>query len=124
MKKLSVVAACLFVLAGAAGCNSDYSLETRDLTSPPVSASVTGDRMEIPMGIAVGFTAVAKRGGDEIDEDAEVTMVSSDPDIAEIAPTTAERGFVVWGVAKGTTTLVLRVDGADRLSIPVEVRAQ
>lgn len=124
MKKLSILAVCLLSTLGAAGCNSDYSMEPRDLTSPPVSASITGDRMEIPMGIAVGFRAVPKRGGDELDRDTEVTMVSEDPSVAQIAPTTAERGFVVWGVAEGTTTITMRVDGADQLTIPVEVRPQ
>jgi hypothetical protein len=124
VNKLALVTASLLALLGAAGCNSDYSMEARDLTTPPLSASITGERMDLPMGIAVGFVAVPKRGGDELDEDNEIAFASSDPGVARIAPTTAPRGFVIWGVQKGTTTIVMSVDGADQLTIPVEVRAQ
>lgn len=124
MKKLGLAAALFMASLGAIGCNSDYSMEARDLTGPPVPADVTGDRMDLPAGIAVGFRAIPKRGGSELDEDAEVDFVSDDPNVVEVASTTEPRRYVVWGVGEGTTTITMRVSGADQLTIPVTIRAQ
>ena len=125
MKTLRLFAAALLLSAlGATGCNSDYSLDVRDLTPPPVSAAISGDRMEVAVGIAVGFQAVPTRGGDEVDEEVNVDFTSDDPNIAGIARTTEPRGFVVFGVSEGKTTVTMVVDGAEVLSVPVTVDPQ
>lgn len=125
MKTLRLFAAALlFSALGAAGCSSDYGLGVRDLTSPPLTATITGERMELPVGIAVGFQAVPKRGGDDVDEEVEVDFVSDDPSVAGIARTTKARGFVVFGVSEGTTNVTMIVDGNEVLSVPVAVGPQ
>ncbi len=124
MKKLGFAAALFVASLGAIGCNSDYSMEAKDLTGPPIPADVTGDRMDLPAGIAVGFRAIPKRGGGELDADTEVDFVSDDPSIVDVASTTEARRYVVWGVGEGTTTITMRVGGADQLTIPVTIRPQ
>lgn len=124
MKKLGFAAALFTLSLGAIGCNSDYSMEAKDLTAPPLPAEIKGDHMDLPAGIAVGFRAVPRRGGGEIDQDTMVDFVSDDPSVVEVASTTEARRFVIWGVGEGTTTITMRVGGADQLTIPVTIRAQ
>lgn len=123
MKKNSLcTTALLVVAAAAAGCG--YSLKAEDQTEPPIAVEVSGDEMSLPVGIAVGFRGVPRNHGDELDEEVGLEILSDDPTIARVDPTTSARGFVIYGVRAGTTTLTVLLDGDEELILPVTVTAQ
>ncbi len=118
---LGAIALCLASFA-LAGCNDHIDIQ--DATTPPLASRVTVDGIEIKVGIAVGFTASAKHGNDEIGKDRVVELVSDNPLVAGASPTIRDREFVVYGVHKGTANIAVLFDGEEVQSIPVTVSDQ
>ncbi len=108
---------------GAVACGPSYDQTDFNFrTSPPVPVSITNDRFTVTEGIAVGFIALPMSGSKEME--GEFRLETSDSTILGVSRGTADRSFVVWGVAPGTTTVRVRLDGEVEAQIPATVTAQ
>lgn len=114
--------ALLLASFALAGCNDH--IDIKDPTTPPLASRVTVDGIEINVGIAVGFTAVAKHGNDEIGKDRVVELVSDNPLVAGANPSIRDREFVVYGIHAGSANISVLFDGEEVQSIPVTVTDQ
>ena len=115
-------AALALVVLGAFGCSSYDQTDFNMRTTPPVPASITNDHFTITEGMSVGFIATPMDGAEEMEGD--FRLETADSTILGIARGTVEHSFVVWGVAPGTTTVRVRLDGKVEAQIPATVVAQ
>lgn len=115
-------AAIALLALGAFGCSSYDQTDFNFRTSPPVPVSITNDHITITEGISIGFIAIPMDGAEEMEGD--FRLETGDATILGIGRGTAERSFVAWGVAPGTTTVRVRLDGRVEAQIPATVLAQ
>lgn len=113
--------AALFA-AAAAGCGPQFDhLEFIPETRTPVPVAVTYKLIEIPVGIAVAFTATPMDGEEKLDDEITVALQSTDPNVVGVDPGTKKRTFVLYGVSAGKAKINVDIDGDREGGIPVTV---
>ena len=118
-------AAVAFFTAIATGCGPSFDhLEFIPETSTPIPVVVTYKQIEIPIGIAVAFTATPMDGSEKLDDKVRVDLNSTDLNIVGIDPGTKPRVFVLYGVSVGDAKIAVDIDGEREGAIPVTVLPQ
>jgi hypothetical protein len=100
----ALAAALSLALPTLVGCGG-IDLE---MTSDLPMGSVTNERIELPVGLAVGVKL--KSAAD--DEDS--AMVPADTNIIDASPTGNLHEFIIWGVSPGTTTINVLVNNESK----------
>lgn len=131
-----VLAAALPILAAAAGCGPRYDhLTFEERTLPPLTVSLMSTSVSLPVGIAVEVKATPMTDDGPFDDDVPPTLGSSNTQVLGVAAvvhhdtatdTTSDvpRRWILFGVAEGTASLQVNVDGDDEPAIPVTVTPQ
>lgn len=109
-------------LAGSA-CSSYEEFELRMITSPPGDVSVSGTSVVVPQGVVVGVQLRAPGAEDPETGMVYASMRSNNPAIVGVWPTVEENTFVICGVAEGTATITVSVDGQDDETLSATVGA-
>ena len=113
-------------LLGGAGCSDALdNVSFRMDTTPPLGVVMTGERIEIPVGIAVGATALPEGGGEALS--VTLGMRSADATVFGVEGVTGNQ-FIFYGTFPGSTTLrIAEVNGGTsggQVDIPVKVIEQ
>lgn len=117
---LRFTAACALV-----GCGPQYrEIELTVRNQPPIPIRISGDEIELPVGIAVSVHAEVFSATrlEYTDEDV-VDLISQDRDVLLAEATAGERNFVLVGAAIGETCLSVEVNFEEQECIPVKVIA-
>lgn len=94
-------------------------------TTPPRSVTLNEQRVVVPVGLAVGFLALATdESGSPMPEETALGVATSDASVVGVDPSLEQDTFVLYGVALGTAELVLSVNGDLYETIPVDVVEQ
>ncbi len=106
-------------------CHPMYGhLEIELYSSPPVPVRVSGEEVELPVGVAIAVDVEPKSGNDyEYFKDDEVELDSEDRQILRVDPTENPRRFVLTGVKVGKTCINVEVLGEQGECIPATVQA-
>ena len=115
----------LFALLAASACQPRYDgIELTLSSTPPVPVRVSGEEIEIPLGIAVAVD-VAPQSSTRFNyyEDDPLELRSQDRDILRVELTENPRIFVLVGVNPGETCVEIEVVGEDHGCIPATVTA-
>lgn len=108
---------------GAVACGPSYDQTDFNFrTAPPVPVSINNDHISVTEGIAVGFIAQPMSGSEGMEGD--FSLETSDSTILGVSRGNADHSFVVWGVAPGSATVRVRLDGSVEAQIPATVTAQ
>jgi hypothetical protein len=122
---LFILSAALAILGGAGCSDALDNVSFRLDTTPPLGVVMTGERIEIPVGIAVGATALPEGGGEELS--ITLGMRSSDPTVFGVEGVMGNQ-FIFYGTFPGSTTLrIVEVNGGSaggQVDIPVKVIEQ
>jgi hypothetical protein len=121
-------------LSALCGCGDFDRIDFQFDSTPPVDVYVTFEEIRIPEGVAVITTARPMAGDSVMARETSVELKSTAPDVMGVAwalppqlPDTSERppwSFVLFGVAAGSTTVTVRIDGEERGEIPTIVEVQ
>jgi len=106
-------------------CHPMYGhLEVDLYSSPPVPVRVSGEEIELPVGVAIAVDVEPKSGNDyEYFKDDEVELDSEDRQILRVDPTENPRRFVLTGVKVGKTCITVEVLDEQGACIPATVQA-
>lgn len=107
-----------------AGCNAQDHIQVTEPTTPPIAAHVGEDGMQVPTGIAVGFTVVPYHGDSKLDANKLVELRTDDATVMRVDPTPKSRRFVIYGVKEGQANVHVLYEGSEVLSIPVNITKQ
>jgi hypothetical protein len=123
MRSIARLLPAALLALSAVACGPSYDeTDFQMRTAPPAPASIQNDHFTVTEGIAVGFIATPMSGKDPMDGD--FRLETGDSTILGVARGNADHSFVVWGVAPGTTTVRVRLDGKVEAQIPATVVAQ
>ena len=86
-----------------------------EMTSDLPMGSVTNERIELPVGLAVGVKLKSAA------DDEESAMVPADTNIIDASPTGNLHEFILWGVSPGTTTINVLVNNDSKGEIEAVV---
>lgn len=113
------------VLASATACTPSYETLEVDWIRGSSDAEASADGFVVPEGKLVVFSADAVSSSVR---DYEVTekleLSSEEPTVARVEQGLAVGTWMVMGVAEGSTTIEVRIDGVLEDRIPVDVKAQ
>ncbi len=124
MKRLlPLFALCSALLAVA--CQPHYDgLELTLSSEPPVPVRISGEEIELPVGIAVAVEVEPQSSGRfNYYEDDPLELRSQDREILRVEVTEDPRIFVLVGVSPGETCVEIEVVGEDHGCIPATVIA-
>ncbi len=113
-------------LVALAGCDGqEYShIRFEAVTSPPLQASVTSDKITIPAGIALQVLATPVADGVSYDSHDRLSLVSDDDSVLRVFGTASRNQFVLSGFDEGSTCLEVRINGSREDCIRVSITAQ
>ena len=111
----------LFLLVGAlvltTGCSHSYDVELA--SKPPIGVRASNEGILMSEGLAI-LVRISDTGGN----DDNILLVSDNPAIVDVYPSTEEDEFVVIGHSIGATTLHVELDGSSVRTLRAEVVAQ
>jgi hypothetical protein len=113
------------VLASAGACTPSYETLEVDRIRGSIDAEVSADGFVVPEGTLVVFKAdaVSSSARDyEVTEKLELS--SAEPTVARVEQGLAVGTWMIMGVAEGSTTIYVRIDGVLEDTIPVDVSVQ
>lgn len=113
------------VLASATACTPSYATLEVERIHGSSDAEVSADGFVVPEGTLVVFTADAVSSSVrdyEVTEELELSSV--DPSVARVEQGLAVGTWMIMGVAQGSTTIEVRIDGVREDQIPVDVKVQ
>jgi hypothetical protein len=114
---------CVVAALGAAGCAPSFDhLQMDARTSPPLPVTLAPTDIEVPVGIAVAFTATPMSGQDKLDKT--VTLTSTDPTVLGVSDDASGQGFILFGVAPGKAGMNVVLDGEQQEVIHAVVSPQ
>jgi hypothetical protein len=112
-------------VAGTSACGPSYDTLEVDRIQGATEASISSSELRVPEGRLVVFSAEpSSRRGRDYDVTDELELVSASPAVARVERGIAVDTWVVMGVARGSTTLEVRIDGELEDRITVDVFAQ
>jgi uncharacterized membrane protein YgcG len=79
-----------------------------EMTSDLPMGSVSDERIELPVGLAVGVRL------ESADEKETSSMVPADTNIIDASPTGNLHEFIIWGVSPGSTTINVLVNNESK----------
>jgi hypothetical protein len=91
------------------GCGSDYWVDFKYISDADARVLMTRDRIEIPVGFAVGVEAYPVEDGERQTVDLE--MSPARPNIVGVDRGLEEQQWVFYGESVGSTQLELYFDG-------------
>ncbi|MDC0716695.1 hypothetical protein [Nannocystis bainbridge] len=118
-----------FMTLAAAGllaaCGPRYQTVTFEVRSqPPVPVRLTGDELEVPVGIAVAVhVTIESSARIEFTNKDALALVSQDRDVLLAEATPGAHNFVLVGVSVGETCIAVEVEYEEEECIPVRVVA-
>ncbi len=123
MRPEGLTALTLLALTAVPACNSYEEFELRMITSPPGDVAVSGTSVVVPQGVVVGVQLRAPGAEDPETGMMYASMRSNNPAIVSVWPTVEENTFVICGVAEGTATITVSIDGQDDETLSASVGA-
>lgn len=113
------------VLAAASACAPSYDTLEVDWIQGSVGAEASADGFSVQEGKLIVFSAKPESGHGRAYEAIDVLELASEaPSVARVEQGLAVGTWMIMGVARGSTTLEVRVDGELEDRIPVDVTAQ
>jgi hypothetical protein len=113
------------VIAGVSACSPSYERLEVDRIQGPVEAELSGSAIVVPEGKLVVFSAEPSSSRiRDYDATHELELVSASPGVARVEQGIAVDTWMVMGVARGQTTLEVRIEGELEDRITVDVIAQ
>lgn len=122
MRIVAPIVALAALAVGAVGCHPFDRVDFDALTTPPVAASVTFEKVTIPKGIAIAVEAHPMSGDEELD--AKLELRSRDTRVLGVDAGVDDGTFVLYGVSVGSTVIDVYYDGELEDEIPAEVPLQ
>ena len=115
----------LFSLLTAVACQPHYDgIELTLSSEPPVPVRISGEEIEMPVGIAVAVEALPQSSSRfNYYEDDPLELRSQDRGILRVELTENPRTFVFIAVSPGETCIEVEVVGDDHGCIPATVLA-
>jgi hypothetical protein len=101
------------------GCEPDYEIQVRYLTSAPAEVQMDTRGIFIPKGVAVGVEIIPIEDDEQMDED--VDMVPTRPGIIGIDLGLEERTHVIYGVEEGATSIDVYFDDEQVFTMSAQV---
>jgi hypothetical protein len=128
------LSAFVVAVAGSLGCDSFSHIEFRQRTSPPLETSLAFEGITIHAGTTVAAVAVPMDDDEQKEDETIVELEAINSGVLgvsrtaegadEDAPPHTRWTFVLWGVAPGTTSVIVRIDEEEEAEIPATVVEQ
>jgi hypothetical protein len=114
------------VLASAGACSPSYEALDIDWVQGPVEGEASSRELLVPEGRLVVFRpeAQSRAGRRDYDVTNELELVSERPEVARVEQGLSTGMWMVMGVAQGSTTMEVWIDGVLEDRIPIDVVAQ
>lgn len=113
------------VLAGASACAPSYDTLEVDWIRGSAGADASADGFSVQEGKLIVFSAKPESGRGRDYEAIDVLELDSEaPEVARVEQGIAVGTWMIMGVARGSTTLEVRIDGELEDRIPIAVTAQ
>jgi hypothetical protein len=119
-----IAVACAAFGAVTLACDSYEGVTLEATTTAPLAASVDETAVNMPAGVAIAVRVVAQGTSDPENDQPVIDLSTGNADVLGVAPTLEEGVFVLYGVAPGSTSIKVRVEGHDDETVPVTVTPQ